>query len=351
MINPKEKLNGKKILVTGGAGFIGSHLCDHLLAYGARVICFDNLSTGSQRYVDSKKGDKDFTFILGDANKFENLEPVFADHKPDYVFHYAALVGVRRTEEDPMGVLNDIEGIKHISKLSSKHGVKKIVYASSSEVYGNQKELPFSEESSYHDTRHPYALVKATGESYFKSYSAITGIPVTSLRFFNTYGPRQASTPYGFVVGIFISQVLSDLRPTIFRDGTQTRDFTYIDDNVEAAIQALLNDKANGQALNIGTGVETSVLELANKIVAISGKELKPNLLRHINLVETQRRVADASKLKNLVGYQYQTSLVDGLKITHDWYRDNPEFILTEQNSDQYTYEDYERKVWKSKEE
>lgn len=334
MIDPNKKLKNKTIIVTGGAGFVGSHLCDALLSYGVKVVCFDNLSTGSKLYIISKSKDLNFAFVLGDVNALPEIEKTFARYKPDYVFHYASIVGVKRTMEMPLEVFNDIEGIKNICVLSAKYGVKKIVYSSSSEVYGNQKEVPFHEDLSYHDTKHPYAIVKAIGESYFKSYSAISGIPVTSLRFFNVYGPRQASSAYGFVVGIFISQVLRNLQPTIFRDGTQTRDFTYIKDNVEAAIQAMVNEKADGHVLNIGTGMETSVLELAKKIIYVSGKKVEPKILEHINLAETQRRVANTQKMKNIIGFEPQVSFDEGLRLTYNWYKNNPQFILSEKNSD-----------------
>lgn len=343
MINAKERLQGSNILVTGGAGFVGSHLCDKLLGYGAKVICFDNLSTGNKSYIDSLKNNLNFTFILGDANKFSDLEKVFSKYNIDYIFHYAAVVGVQRTIENPLDVLNDLEGIKYICKLSAENNIKKIIFSSSSEIYGNQDKLPFNEDLSCHDTRHPYALVKAIGESYFKSCYELTGIPTTSLRFFNVYGPRQASSRYGFVVGIFVSQILKDMQPTIFRDGTQTRDFTYIDDNIECAIQVLLNKKTDGKIMNIGTGVETSVRELAEGITKISNKKLEPVFLNEINLVETQRRVADISKMKELVSFKPNISLDEGLKITYKWYEENPEFIM---DNDQMGYSLYKKTVW-----
>src|SRR3989344_771169 len=347
MINPKEKLKGKTVLVTGGAGFIGSHLCDKLLEYGAkRVVCLDNLLSGNKYYLESKKGDPRFVFEFGDVNKFEDLKKVFSNHRIDYVMHYAAVVGVLRTMEYPYAVLNDLEGIKHICALAAEHGVKKIVYASSSEIYGNQKEMPLHEEMSYYDTKHPYALVKATAESYFKIFSGVSGIPTVSLRFFNVYGPRQESSDYGFVTGIFISQVLKDSNPTIFRDGTQTRDFTYIEDNVEAAVRALASDKTNGSVINVGTGAEISILDLAKRIIAISGKKIEPSRLNTRNYYEVQRRVADTAKMKELLGYECKTSLSDGLRLTYDWYKNNPSLLLKDKETG---YKTYEAKVWKPK--
>ena len=319
----KHELTNKTILVTGGAGFIGSHLCDKLLQRGARVICFDNLSTGSRYYIESHENNPRFTFIIGDVNNFLDLEKVFSRRDIDYVFHYAALVGVQRTIEQPFSVLEDVEGIKNICKLSAESGVKKIVYASSSEVYGNQKELPFSEHSSYHDTKNPYSLVKAMGESYMKHYHQLKGLPTVSLRLFNVYGPRQANSHYGFVVGIFISQVLRNMPPTVFKDGSQTRDFTFIDDNVEISIGALLSKDTDGEVMNIGTGRETSVLTLAQKIIDLSGKKIEPSFLHNIDICETPRRFADVSKMQKLIGFSPKTPLEKGLKLTFDWYKDS----------------------------
>ena len=141
MINPTKYIKGKTILVTGGAGFIGSHLVDRLLFYGARVICFDNLSTGSKQYVEAMKKNHRFVFVKGDVNVFSDIQNIFKKYRIDYAFHYAAVVGVQRTIEEPLKVLTDIEGIKHILELSRIHKVKKVVYASSSEIYGNQKTM------------------------------------------------------------------------------------------------------------------------------------------------------------------------------------------------------------------
>ena len=343
MLNPRKFLKNRTVLVTGGAGFIGSHLCDHLMNYGARVVCFDDLSTGSKNYVDSQRGNKKFFFIKGDVNKFADIKKPFAKFKIDYVFHYAALVGVQRTIEEPLKVLADLDGIRYILDLSHKNKVKKLAFASSSEVYGNQEQMPLHEEESYLDIRMPYAMVKSAGENYFRTYWEMMGLPVTILRFFNVYGPRQESSRYGFVVGVFISQVLRDRQPTIFYDGKQTRDFMYIDDNVEAAIQSLLNKKTDGETINLGTGRETTILELAQKIIALSGKKLAPSLLHKRNLVEIKRRVAHNDKMINLLGYKPRVSLEDGLRLTHDWYAQNPQFVKDRKHS---SYSSYRRQNW-----
>jgi len=341
MLNPAKYLKGKIVLVTGGAGFIGSHLCDHLMHYGAKVVCFDDLSSGSLAYVSAQKGNANFVFIKGDANKLSDLKKAFK-YPIDYVMHYAALVGVQRTIEKPIEVLEDIEGIKHVLELSRQHKVKKIVYASSSEVYGNQERMPLHEENSYLDVKMPYALVKSAGENFFRTYWETVGLPFTALRFFNVYGPRQESSRYGFVVGIFISQVLKGQAPTIFYDGKQTRDFMFIADNIEASIQSLINPKADGQIFNLGTGRETSVLDLAKMIIEISGKKLKPSLMHKRNLAEIKRRVADNNKMTRLLGYHPQYSLEDGLRITYGWYKEMPKMLAKHHLS----FKDYQKQVW-----
>lgn len=348
MIDPRKKLQGKTVLVTGGAGFIGSHLSERLLSYGARVVCFDNLSTGNlENLLDARKNPR-FSFMRGDVNRLADIKKAFNQHKIDFIFHYAALVGVQRTIDDPLKVLADIDGIRNMLALASKHKVKKIVYASSSEIYGNQEKMPLHEEYSYYDAKIPYATVKILGENYLRTYWETSGLPITILRFFNAYGPRQESSRYGFVTGVFISQVLQNKAPTIFHDGMQTRDFMYIDDNIEAAIQALLNHKADGQAINLGTGKETTILELAQKIVRLAGKEktLKPSLLHKRNTVEIKRRVANTEKMEKLLGFHSKYSLEEGLRLTYEWYLHHPYKV---KKGKKLSYREYRKQVWASR--
>jgi len=317
-----KNLKNKTVLVTGGAGFIGSALCRKLIGFGVKVICFDNLSTGNiDNIKDCRK--RNFIFIKGDVNNFKDLKSVFDNHKIDYVFHYAALVGVKRTLIKPLEVLKDLEGIKNILELSRLTKVKKAVYASSSEVYGDPVEFPQREDSTPLNTRLPYALVKTAGEVYFKSYYEVFGLPTTSLRFFNVYGPRQDATPYGFVVAIFIKQALSNKNLTVFGDGSQTRDFTFIEDNLNASLQALRCRESDGQSINIGTGKETTILSLAKKIIKISGKPLKPVFLSARKVGDMRGRRPDISKMKNILKYKPKYSLDKGLRLTYLWYKRN----------------------------
>ena len=305
-----------KILVTGGAGFIGSNLCEALLKKGHKVVCLDNLSTGVDQNVLKQNN---FTFVQGDANNPYDLNNIFNTHDIDTVFHYAAVVGVKRTIENPLLVFKDIEGIKTLLDLSRKHDVKKLVFSSSSEVYGEPVEIPEKEDGIL-NAKMPYALVKLLGEQMLRAYYEKYGLKTTSLRFFNVYGPRQISTAYGFVVGIFIKQVLANTPPTIFGDGKQTRDFMYIEDNVNAAITTMESDKTNGESINIGTGKETTILELANTIIEMCEKDLKPKFQAPLP-GDIRRRCTDITKMKKLIGYTPEYSLKEGLKKTIDWYK------------------------------
>lgn len=316
-----NKLKGKTILITGGAGFIGSHLAEKLLRYGSRVICFDDLSTGSEDNAREFIDDKNFVFIKGDTNEKADISAVFKTHPIDYVFHYAARVGVLRTLDQPLDVLRDVDGIKYILELSHKHGVKKLVFSSSSEVYGEPVEIP-EREDGHLNAQLPYAVVKLLGENLLRAYYETHGFPTCSLRFFNVYGPKQESSSYGFVAGVFIEQALKGIPLTVFGDGTQTRDFVYIDDNINASILALLNEKTNGESINIGTGRPITILDLAERVVSISGNSALKIALKPLRAGgEIKHRFPDISKMNALLNHTPEYSLNEGLKKTFEWYR------------------------------
>jgi nucleoside-diphosphate-sugar epimerase len=325
-----EELQGKTVLVTGGAGFIGSHLCGRLLELGAKVICVDNLSTGKKEnieHLEKRFLDKtSLNFIQLDTNTdLEKLREVFEKFKPDYVFHYAAMVGVKRLAEKPLDFFVDRCGIENIFELSKEFKVKKVIYSSSSEVYGEPVN-PEDKAGAYINVRNhdPYALTKLFGEcmAYHYSKQPDSDLQTCSLRFFNVYGPRQESSDYGFVIGVFIRQVLKGLAPTVFDGGSQTRDFVYVKDNVEAAIHALLAKETNGKTLNIGRGTPTTILDLAERIIKLSGLNLQPAHMTGRG-IEIKHRNPDVAEMKELLGYELQTSLDEGLKLTYDWYKEN----------------------------
>lgn len=310
--------NNKTILVTGGAGFIGSHLCEYLAERSNKVICFDNLSTGCLENIEHIK-DK-IIFIKGDANQLANLEPIFKEYKPDAVFHYAAVVGVKRTLENPLEVLNDIEGTKNILELSLKYGKPKVVFSSSSEIYGEPVEIP-ENENGHINAKLPYAVTKLYCEKLLEAYWQKHKLPTCSLRFFNVYGPRQESSDYGFVAGIFIKQVLAGQPPIIFGDGTQTRDFVYIDDNIRASVLALESDAVNGEVINIGTGRPTTIFDLAEDIITECGfnGKIRPEFAPVRD--DVRHRFPDISKMQRLLNFRSRISLKEGIRKTIKWYR------------------------------
>lgn len=316
-----QKIKNQTFLVTGGAGFIGSHLAVRLLELGGRVIVVDDFSVGKKENLKSVLRNKDLKVIKADVNDFKAIKKVFEKNKIDYVFHYAAVVGVKRLEEQPMDILEDIEGIRHILNLSLQHKIKKIIYASSSEVYGEPLSLPEKEDGGY-NPQDVYALVKLMGENLIQIYYEKYKLQGCALRLFNVYGPRQNSSAYGFVVGIFITQIINGKRPTVFGDGLQTRDFIFIEDNIEAAIRALLNKKTNGEVINIGRGRQITILDLAERIIRLSGKKLKPIFLPN-RKIDIRYRCPDTKKMRRLLKFVPQHSLDKGLKETYDWYQEN----------------------------
>jgi len=312
----------KSILVTGGSGFIGSHLCEKLLAGGNHVVCLDNFLTGSMENIRHLMENKEFELVRCDIMEKAKMMKVFKNGV-DLVFHEAAVVGVKLTMEKPKLVLDaNITGTRNVLDCALDSGCKKFVSASSSEVYGEPVEIPEKEDNVL-NAKLPYAVAKLTGEKYCRAYYDEHGLNTTSLRYFNVYGPRQNSTPYGFVVGIFIQRALEGKPPVIFGDGTQTRDFTYIDDCIKATILASKSNKAEGEYLNIGTGVRVEIKDLAERIIGMSSKNLKPEFAPEREH-EIRHRQADITKMKKILGFLPRFDLNRGLKLTMDWYSENP---------------------------
>lgn len=300
----------KNILVTGGAGFIGSKLCEMLLARGYKVTCLDNFSTGSYDNIGHLPN---LRTIQADVNEKRTWSTL---GKFDVVFHYAATVGVRRTEENPGKVLHDVHGMQHLTYHARQGKIGKIIFASSSEVYGNSPIQPLQEEVGICGWT-PYTVVKLMGEQIFQALWEEHGIPTVSLRFFNVYGPRQIGNGYGFVVSRFVNQVINNMSPTVYGNGKQTRDFVYINDNVEAAIQVMENPSVEGGALNIGSGRETSINELAQLVIDAAGKtgRIFP-VYQDKRSNEIMHRCASVFRLKKLLKFHCRTPIEKGLAQT-----------------------------------
>ncbi len=309
-----------KAIVTGGAGFIGSFLCEKLLERGQDVVCIDNYSTGLKENIAHLIKSENFKAIECDIRDKNNLIKIFNDEIADIVYHLAAVVGVKRTLENPREVWDvAVKGTKNVLEAARNSSCKKVVNASSSEVYGVPSKIPESEDDPK-NAKIPYALAKLIGEKIAKEYFENYGLKTTSLRYFNVYGPRQDSTPYGFVVAIFIKNVLNNKPPVIFGDGLATRDFTYIEDSVNATIISGESDAVNNKSINIGTGREIKILDLANMIIKICGKNMSPVFGKEREH-EIPRRCADITKMKRVLKFEPKVNLESGLKSTIDWYK------------------------------
>lgn len=299
----------KNILITGGAGFIPSSLADKLLQNPDYfVVLVDNFLTGKKENIPQHERCK---FIHGDVNNFDDIAPVFSLYNFDYVFHYAAVVGVKRTLENPIMVLDDIHGIRNILDLSKRTGVKRVFYASSSEVYGEPVHLPQHETITPLNSRLPYAVVKNVGESYFRSYQQEYGLDYTLFRFFNTYGPKQSTD---FVMSRFIKLALANQDIPVYGDGSQTRTFCYIDDNLDACIKAMESDLLVNDVANIGNGNIVTILELAQTIIRLTNSQSKIAYLPPLEEGDMTRRQPDISKMNELLGRPFM-DLEQGIEI------------------------------------
>jgi nucleoside-diphosphate-sugar epimerase len=287
-----------KILVTGGAGNVGGALVEKLLSDKANfVVVVDNLSTGYLSKLPEVKTEQ-WKFIKADVNNYNEISSIMLSYSFDYVFHFAAVVGVARTQENPVSVLEDIQGIKNVLDLSKNTSVKHVYFSSSSEVYGEPVELPQHEHKTPLNSRVPYAVVKNVGECFFRSYQQEFGLDYTIFRFFNTYGPNQSTD---FVVSKFLSAALKNQDITIYGDGSQTRTFTYVDDTVETCYQIMKQGILKNDVINIGSDKLMTVLELANMIIAVAGSQSKIIHLPPLKEGDMTRRQPDNSKMKEIL--------------------------------------------------
>jgi nucleoside-diphosphate-sugar epimerase len=299
-----------RILVTGGAGFIPSGLAERLAQNPDNyVIVVDNLQTGSTAKIPESRF-KNLQFIKCDVNDFRDISSIFYAYSFDYVFHYAATVGVKRTLDNPVKVLNDISGIKYILSLSKNTGVKRVYFSSSSEVYGEPVEFPQNEDTTPLNSRLPYAIVKNVGEAYLKSYQKEFNLEYTIFRFFNTFGPKQSRD---FVISRFLSAALSNSDITIYGDGSQTRTFCYIDDNITATTNAFYQNLFVNDVVNIGGDIETTIIDLAQLIIRLSKSRSKIVHLAPLEEGDMTRRRPDISKMKQLIQRE-MISLEEGLE-------------------------------------
>ncbi len=301
----------KNYLVTGGAGFIGSGMAEKLAAdANIKVVIVDNFVTGLAEKLPDLNLYPNVRFIKCDVNNYEDIASVFYAYKFEYVFHYAALVGVKRTLQNPVAVLEDVKGLENILRLSKNTNVKRVFYSSSSEVYGEPVEFPQNENTTPLNSRLPYAVVKNLGESYLKSYKQEFDLNYTIFRFFNTYGPKQSKE---FVVSRFLNQALKNEDITIYGDGSQTRTFCYINDNIDACYNTIGNPEFANDVINIGGNEEITILELAKTIKLVTGSTSSIVYLPPLAEGDMTRRLPDVTKM-NLLLNRPKTSLEEGLK-------------------------------------
>ena len=315
-------LPGSLFLVTGGAGFIGSNLCEAILGLGYKVRCLDDLSTGKQAHVDLFTGHPGYEFIKGDIKDFDTC--LKACEGVDYVLHQAAWGSVPRSIEMPLFYCaNNIQGTVNMLEAAHRNGVGKFVYASSSSVYGDEAQLP-KKEGVEGRLLSPYALTKRCDEEWAKMYTMHYGLDTYGLRYFNVFGRRQdPHGAYAAVIPRFIKMLLNDERPTIHGDGRQSRDFTYVENVIEANLKACLApDEASGQAFNIAYGGREYLNDIYKTLVEALGKDIeplygpeRPGDIRHSN--------ADISQARRLLGYDPEYDFARGLREAIDWYKAN----------------------------
>lgn len=301
-----------KILVTGAAGNIGSALVSRLLQFPEYfVVGLDNFLTGVVTNLPDVQA-ANFQFINANVNNYSEISAVMITHRFDFVFHYAAVVGVRRTLEYPTAVLSDIQGIKNILDLSKNTGVRRVFYSSSSEVYGEPVEFPQNENTTPLNSRLPYAVVKNVGESFLKSYYKEYGLNYTIFRFFNTYGPKQSQD---FVIIKFLMQALMNTPLTIYGSGLQTRTFCHVNDNIDTTILCLQQDLCVNDVMNIGNDEEITVVDLAKKIIELTKSRSYIEFQPPLPEGDMSRRKPDNSKMKSVLRRSL-ISLDDGIRDT-----------------------------------
>lgn len=299
----------RKILITGGAGNIAGSLARRLVKNtDDLIVVMDNLSTGSVHKLPPADL-PNYQFVEGDVNDKNQLAAVMLSHSFDFVFHYAAVVGVSRTLNNPLSVLRDIDGIRNVFELAKETGVKRVFYSSSSEVYGEPVSLPQHEEITPLNSRLPYAIVKNLGEAFCKSYYQEFGLPYTVFRLFNTYGPGQSED---FVLPRFLKAALRNDPITIYGDGSQTRTLCYVDDNIDTTLNILNSKEGENQTINIGSDQEITILDLAKKLISITGSASSIVHLPALKEGDMTRRKPDITKMKQFL-HRPLTSLDEGI--------------------------------------
>jgi UDP-N-acetylglucosamine/UDP-N-acetyl-alpha-D-glucosaminouronate 4-epimerase len=303
-------------LVTGGAGFIGSHLTEELVRRGHRVRVADSLITGKRSNIAHLP---DVEFLEGDLADLDVAKRAVAEC--DYVLHQAAIPSVPRSVKDPITSNRaNVDATVNVLVAARDAGVRRLVFAGSSSAYGNTPTLP-KHEGMPTSPLSPYALQKVIGEQYLQMFTRLYGLGTVTIRYFNVFGPRQdPSSPYSGVISVFATALLQNRPPTIFGNGEQTRDFTYVANVVDGVLRACESPKANGQIINVATGGRISLNELFRTMRRLTGATVEP-VYAETRAGDVSDSQADISLARDVLGYEPTVSFEDGLERTVDWYR------------------------------
>jgi len=306
-----------RIMVTGGAGFIGSHIAAALTAQGDEVVVFDDLSTGHERNIEAIGGKVEF--VRGSVVDAKALASAMKGC--DHVYHEAALASVPRSIENPQANNEaNVTGTLNVCVAAKDAGVKRLVYAASSSAYGDSPSLP-KVETMPTIPKSPYAIAKLAGEHYVSNFATVYGMETLAIRYFNVFGPRQdPDSPYAAVIPLFIDALLDGRPPTIHGDGEQSRDFTYIDNVVEANLKALTAPKLSGEVVNVALGDRTSLNQLYGWLQEILGIDMAAEHGPE-RAGDVKHSQADITRAVELLGYETKVSVAEGLKRTVEWYR------------------------------
>jgi UDP-glucose 4-epimerase len=308
-------LTGKKILITGGLGFVGSNLTERVVRSGAEVTVLDDLSVGKPENVSP---DLSYRLVPGSVTDAQLVSRLVKE--ADYVAHLAARNIIVSTANPRSDFDVNIGGTLNVLMAAREHGIQQIVYSSSASVYGNPRIIPIVEDEPPL-TFSPYSVSKLAGENYCYAFYETYGIPVTTVRYSNVYGPKQdPGNPYCGVMAKFMESIYRGQPPQIHGDGLQTRDFTYVDDTVDATLVAMVSPKAEGVVFNLGTGIETAVIKLVAILSRLMGREVEPVHIDRRDIDNIRRRVLSIERMRTRLRWQPQVSLEEGLRRTVRWY-------------------------------
>ena len=309
-----------RMLITGGAGFIGSHLCEKYVRDGHTVLCLDNFMSGDLMNVRHLLDYRNFKLARGDIRDCDLLEKLMRD--VDVVFHLAAQIHVDRSYIEPKLTYEvNVMGTENVLEVARTYDARKVIYASTSEVYGSAQYVPIDEKHPL-NAPHPYGASKIAADRMCHAYIQTYGMNIPIIRLFNIFGPRQRDIGYGGVISIFSRRILSDAPPIIYGDGRQTRDYTYIEDAVRAYDLILNHDEPITEPINFGSGKAVSILDLANMLIELNGKKgnIKPV---HVEprIGEVKQLIADTTKARELLGWEPTYDLKAGLGKFVEWYK------------------------------